>query len=457
MAIYKRNSDRITGKVIIRANLKNESPLLIGKGAGESTDIEVMQLPDGRPYIPASSMAGCLKQFMIDHGMTSDHNYLWGRTGKEEKNPLQSHFRIDDLIPDTTTIGDITMRDGVKINHKTGTAEDKKKYDYRIVEPGLVFPFQAEITIRNKMKIEEVALFVAHLKDSLMFKGFRIGALTNTGFGKFECLDFSAHQFTFPKNADAWFEFIDSGKIIEPKMELAEPSTILQPGSFSIEAIFSLKTSLIIGAYGIKSTEPDKSQLKSRDRHVLPGKSIRGAIRHRAIKILNTLETGNAEDQVNDLFGIVDEENGKKAQKGRLRVEEYIFKENEVEPMLQNRIRVDRFTGGVIDGALFNSEPVWTKGQEAIKLTFTILKEALLEEKKLLLLLLKDLWLEDLAIGGEKNIGRGILIGQEAEIFNKGKLIAKFERNGTGPELNFTSGNAAAINSLFEVETTNHE
>jgi len=454
MAAYKRNSDRIIGKIIIRASLKNESPLLIGKGAGESTDIEIMQLPDGRPYIPASSMAGCLKQFMIDHDMTSDHNYLWGRTGNEEKNPIQSHLRIDDLVPASASISDISMRDGVKINHKTGTAEDAKKYDYHIVEPGLVFSFQSEITIRNGMNINEVTKFVSALRDVLRFSEFRIGALTNTGFGKFECLGFSAHQFKFPENAEAWFQFIDSGNISLSEMKLAEVSTIQQPGSFSIEAIFKLKTSLIIGAYGVKSTEPDKSQLKSRDRHVLPGKSIRGAIRHRAVKILNTLEIPNAESQANSLFGIVDEENGTKAQKGRLRVEEYIFKENEVEPMLQNRIRIDRFTGGVIDGALFNSEPVWTKGQEAIKLTFTILKEALPEEKKLLLLLLKDLWLEDLAIGGEKNIGRGILIGQKAKVFNDGELIAQFQRNGTSHELAFTVGDAAAINSLFEVETS---
>lgn len=453
MAKYNRYNDRIQGKILVSASLINETPLLIGKGAGESVDIEALRRPDGSPYIPASSMAGVLKRFMIFNNLSQEDNHFWGRSGKDEKNPLQSHLCIDDLVPIDTVGNDIVMRDGVKINHQKGTAEDKKKYDYQVVEPGLTFPFRAELTIRVGMKIEEVEQFVANMKAALKHQGFRIGAFTNTGLGKLACTDFQAYHFNFPDDADAWFEYLSSGQFSLPAMDLNEPEEIKKHGSFSIEAVFRLKSSLIIGAYGIDGDKPDKSQLKSRDRFVLAGKSIRGAVRHRAIKILNAQDVPDAENLINNLFGYVSEDN-REQKRGRLRVEEYLFKSKEVEAMEQNRIRIDRFTGGVIDSALFNSEPIWTIGQEAIRLSFTILNGATSEEKKLLLLLLKDFWLEDLAIGGEKNVGRGILVGQEAKIFCDNVVIAAFFRGDTNNGITFTEGSIDKINALFQTEQT---
>ncbi|MDX2245358.1 MAG: RAMP superfamily CRISPR-associated protein [Bacteroidia bacterium] len=446
MANNNRYQDRVIGKVILWATLSNESPLLIGRGGGDAVDIEVMRLPDGKPYIPASSIAGCLRSFS-----SGQDGYFWGetgrnnKTGKSEQHPLQSHIRFDDLIPEASyKPEDIVMRDGVKIDHKKGTAEDKKKYDYQVIEPGISFPFRAEITLRASRK-DDWKTFVESIKESLQSPHFRIGANTNTGFGKVTCTGFQVFHFQFPAHADAWFEYLEKGTLSIPEMPIKVDPQQLGKGSFSIEATFRLKSSLMIGAYGIKGDEPDKSQLKSRDRHVLPGKSIRGAIRHRAVRIWKIM--GKDEAALFDLFGHVSEDE-KTQIRSRLRVEEFRFQKDEVEPMVQNRIRIDRFTGGVIDGALFNSAPVWTTGQEQIKLTFTILKGATPDEKKLLLLLLKDLWLEDLAIGGEKNVGRGILTGLNAEVWNDGQKVAAFKRKGQGPELEFLEGSVANLNVL---------
>lgn len=437
-----RYKDRITGKIILHATLRNETPLLIGRGDGDAVDIEVMRLPNRKPYIPGSSIAGCLKSFL-----NGQDGYFWGKTGKDVKHPLQSHIRFEDMIPEQFSENeDIIMRDGVKISHKTGTAEEGKKYDYQIVEPGLVFPFRAEVTLRDSMQ-EDVDDVVAQLKAALHHSGFRIGANTNTGFGKMTCENFQAYYFRFPEHADKWFEYLGKGILSIPPEEVKHKDLDVR-GSFSIQATFRLKSSLMIGAYGTgKGNEPDKTQLKSKDQFVLPGKSIRGAIRHRAKKIWNIW--GKSDDKFEDLFGIVDEKQGKQ-KRSRLRIEEFLFKDEEVKAMMQNRIRIDRFTGGVIDGALFNSEPVWATGREAIQLTFTILKGATLEEKKLLFLLLKDLWLEDLPIGGEKNVGRGVLIGLEAEVYVDGSLKAAFKRKYSGVGLEFTKGNAQDLNQLVE-------
>ncbi len=68
----KDKEHRIIGKIILHATLTNQTPVLIGKGEGETTDVEMMRLPDGQPYIPASSIAGCLHQQFITRELALD-------------------------------------------------------------------------------------------------------------------------------------------------------------------------------------------------------------------------------------------------------------------------------------------------------------------------------------------------------------------------------------------------
>ena len=452
MANYSRHQDRITGKVIVYAQLKNKSPLLIGRGTGEAYDIEVAVLPGGNPYIPATSMMGCLKNQLASLS-TRHGEYFWGSEVRKNTNAsqamktFQSHIQLEDLVPETDFSDFTSLRDGVRIDPKKGIAEEGKKYEYQFVEPNVKFPFRMEITIREGVSRQDAEEVIGHIYTLLHHDQFRIGAFTNTGFGKLECSDFKAWYFDFPKDAEKWFSYLKTGMPVSAPVTLEKQEEAGPKPAFSIEATFRLKSSLIIGSYGIHGNEPDKSQLKSRDRFVLPGKSIRGAIRHRALKIMKTLGEPDAEDKINDLFGMVDEENEGIKKKGRLRIEESEL-EN-VDPMIQNRIRIDRFTGGVIRGALFNSRPVWTTGEDSVTLSFSILHSASPEEKKLLLLVLKDLWLEDLAIGGEKNVGRGVLIGQKAIIRNEGQMLGKLKRKKNTKNLEFVDCSPDDINAII--------
>lgn len=446
---YRRYQDRIIGKIILQANLENETPILIGTGEGDVSDSEAMKWPIGDvPYIPASSMAGRLKRYFKEFKLPDPGRRFWGRSGEDDP---QSHLRLDDLIPESGDTGSIVLRDGVRIDPETNTAEESKKYDYQIVEPGLVFPFRAEITIRNGMNAGDAKEFAAHI-HAILHHGFRIGAHTNTGFGKMKCSNFKGWQFEFPENADAWFNYLADNPFEAEELSFSDKIELPTSKEFSVEATFQLKTSLIIGAYGVEGGEPDKSQLKSRDKFVLPGKSIRGALRHRAIKILNTVGGTEAQENIEELFGHVDEKLHVQ-KRGRLRVEESYLEQ--VEPMNQDRIRIDRFTGGVIGGALFNSQPVWTTGEEAVRISFSA-TDTSPDEKKLLLLLLKDLWLEDLPIGGEKSIGRGVLRGMEATIKNDGDIVASFRR-AEPDTLHFLQGSAADINQLLQAEPETNE
>jgi len=56
--------DRLSRLTVITGVITNECPLRVGKGRGElgePTDLPVEKLPDGRPYIPGSSLKGALR------------------------------------------------------------------------------------------------------------------------------------------------------------------------------------------------------------------------------------------------------------------------------------------------------------------------------------------------------------------------------------------------------------
>lgn len=449
---------RIIAKIVLQASLCNTSPLLIGKGEGDTANSEVMVWTDGRPYIPASSLVGCLKSYhrtAIDSESEKKRFKFWGNANNED--PHQSHLRVDDLLGhahEADAADYIRRRDGVRIEAKKGTAEDAKKYDYQLVESGLTFDFRAEITVRASMDLAEAKAFAGEIAAILTHANFRVGAQSNTGFGKLSCENIEGWLFDFDKKSethtDAWLAYCSD----ETQVSGADPIDLSQAGdiednSFVIDAEFRLKSSLMIGAYNIDSGEqPDKSQLKNRDgSYALPGKSIRGALRHRALRILNIIDSDQAEERLYALFGNVDESKEEiRARRGRLRIEESRIDKDAVQSMVQERIRIDRFTGGVINAALFNSEPVWKTGEERIRISMRILNKAKPREIELLLFLLKDLWLEDLPIGGEKGIGRGLLSGSRATISNQGAVVARIERKADAPahEIILTPDNAAA-------------
>jgi CRISPR/Cas system CSM-associated protein Csm3 (group 7 of RAMP superfamily) len=178
---------------------------------------------------------------------------------------------------------------------------------------------------------------------------------------------------------------------------------------FLIHATFQLVGSLLIRS-GQDSTgrAPDVVHLKSHRNNelkpVLSGTSLAGVLRHRAERIINTLEKPTS--IIDEVFGPdFSKDKSKQAKASRLVVREKVI-EN-AKDLVQNRIAIDRFTGGAYHGALFDEQPIFggDETRVCIELELRNPKEY---EIGLLLLLLKDLWTQDLPVGGESSIGRGI-------------------------------------------------
>jgi len=157
-----------------------------------------------------------------------------------------------------------------------------------------------------------------------------------------------------------------------------------------------------------------------------------------------------AEVFVNDMFGSseINRENSKNAKASRISIQESEI--TNADALVITRVKIDRFTGGAYESALFNEEPAIGKPGTQVKLDLT-LRNPQDAEIGLLLLLLKDLWTGDLPVGGESGIGRGQLEGLHATLESpKGK----WEFNADGEKV-LTTPDAAKLEGFvndFKVE-----
>jgi CRISPR/Cas system CSM-associated protein Csm3 (group 7 of RAMP superfamily) len=235
---------------------------------------------------------------------------------------------------------------------------------------------------------------------------------------------------------------------------------------FTLHATFALQGSLLIRAgEGQDDIGPDMVHLHARQPNgkrapIVSGTSLAGALRARATRIANTLDkAGKARELIYDIFGpdMNDREWMKaKKEKGvrasRLTVKERVVANGRTD-LVQNRVSIDRFTGGARDTALFNEQPVFATNETIVTVDLHLRnpKEA---DVGLLLLLLNDLWTEDLPLGGESSVGRGRLQGRRAKLTYKNGAVEEWVMTAVSPatpnQLTFEKGNPTRLQEFVD-------
>lgn len=439
------NAESIKGKVILRGTLVLDAPLLIGagaSGAGHEVDAEVLKTKEGQPFIPGTSLAGALRDFLAtedERGM----RLLFGTDAAYERRhdtAWQSSIRIDDIKLSGV---EIVVRDGVSIDEITGTAIEHHKFDYEAVGRGAKGNFFAEITLRGIHEMyEEQAKKAVNFLTNRLAGGFALGAHTAKGFGEVHVRDLAVYRYDF-KNKDHVRAWLGSQEERESLVQLeicGRREKSYAGEDFVLEAKFALKSSLLVRDYAramkVKAagradeqTSVQAVMLREGDHWLLPGASIKGALRHRAAEILRKLGIDGAllDWMMGPSLARIKAKPEEKW-KSRLLVSEARI-EKGVVPCLQTRVRIDRFTGGKIDTGLFTAAPIWQQKEKDAALVLRLVLHEPKEEERawqigLLLLLLKELSLGRLALGGEKGIGRGALEGCGAVLRYRGETIA---------------------------------
>ena len=335
------------------------------------------------------------------------------------------------------------MRDGVSLDEITGTAIEHHKFDYEAVGRGAKGEFCAEITLRGIHERHETdAEYAIDLLARKMAAGFSLGAHTAKGFGEVYVKDLTARRYDFekPDHVRAWLGSEGKyGNLVEPK-PYGRQEKIYAKDDCVLEAKFALQGSLLVrdyeramkvkfaGCADDDGTSVQALMLREGDRWIIPGASIKGALRHRAGEILRKLGLDDAllDRMMGPSLARIKAAPDEKW-KSHLLVSEVRLEEG-VAPKLQTRVRIDRFTGGKIATGLFTAAPIWqtAEGRDTLSMRL-VLHEPKEEERAwqigLLLLLLKELSTGRLALGGEKSIGRGVLIGRGAVLEYGGEKI----------------------------------
>jgi CRISPR/Cas system CSM-associated protein Csm3 (group 7 of RAMP superfamily) len=455
MAQWQAESSRkIVKHIIAEGTLILQTPAHFGTGQQTGTELIILEdALENKPLLPGASIAGALRHYLWErekgyrnHTEISEKSCagkLFGTALEEErKRGQQSRVLIDDALGE----GKLVIRDGVMIEGDTRTAKDKALFSTQVWERGTSFKLYFELCIyesdKNPQELEQA--FATAL--TALGKGeIPLGARKHRGYGRATVNDWLVHEYNMGKPDDLILWLRNQAKEKDAKTFLEQAKDFVDKRQYiRIKATMNLCDSLLIRA---GSDLADSAHLTSDGQPVLSGTSLAGSLRGRALRIANSIPNLQGTKLVDDMFGLHgDTENKDNLTASRVIVEEHLI-ENAHFDYIQSRVKIDRFTGGAFDTALFEEQPVFAKDDTRVPIVLEIrfpvdLSDEVAKEKDskkrdkklaqisdeqalvkqeagLLLLLLKDLWTEDLALGGESNIGRGRLRGKEATIYIK--------------------------------------
>ncbi len=418
-------ADAVVRRLYARGTWKLHSAAHFGGDETGVADMCLLQDADRRPFIPAASIVGVARSFLARQSLAwedyikeenepQEIKQFFGGAGKDD---TMSALTVADAACRQKTVKTI-IRDGVRVNARSGSAAVGAKFDVEVVERGAEFELCLECIIRQGENDAELEKLFLALLYGFQQGDIRLGARTRRGYGRGKVAAWDIRKLCMnnPEDVMAWLR--DDA--------WSRPESCLKPHPlpdrrryFHIEVEFELRTSLLIRNSSGKPKDPEMVHLQSNGQPVVPGTSFAGAFRHRAALIANTIgwrKKHEDKDAVCEMFGPIHEQQSTSRQKdvwaSRVRIEERLVEH--VESRRQHRVAIDRFTGGSLPSALFDEEPIFPKKPERhIRLTLT-LEEPDDAEIGLLLLTLRDFWHGHAALGGETSNGRGTLKGIKA-------------------------------------------
>jgi len=437
-------SRRIIRRLVVEGELMLQTPAHFGGGENDGTT--VLLLEDAlteQPLLPGASLAGALRHHLLrrERGYRAAESpntltaVLFGEAYDNNRGS-QSRVIADDALGRGT--GHLLeSRDGVKIDGAFRTADEGALYTFNVWAAGTIFNLHFELCLYEDDEATELISAFATALEALGNGEIPLGARKHRGYGRAHVAAWRAHDYQFD-TVNGLVDWLQNGAatLTSPANTSIFALLNTEPLGYDLrqfvrlEARFGLEDSLLIRA---NSDVADMAHLMTRDHAgklvpVLTGTSVTGALRARALKIANTLGLREAVVLIDAMFGQFggDEELSPDSIRtaSRVIVEEHPIQHG-VTDYVQNRVRIDRFTGGAFDTGLFGQQPVFSTDATEVTIKLEFQYPAYASERDcerfdaqvgLLFLLLKDAWTGDLPFGGESSIGRGRLSGRYAEI-----------------------------------------
>ncbi len=466
---------------IARFVIETTTPIAIGTGDKDFiTDSPVLKDINGLPYIPGTSLAGVVRHAIGEE----DAKLFFGYNDRSNsKNSIGSEIIFTNaiMIGENGDVLDglqevdfkgefyehfktLPIRQHNRINHK-GVVENAGKFDEQIVYKGTRFCFEIE-KVSDRAKDENFEKVIA----KLFSKELRIGSGTRSGFGEIEVKSYKAAYLDLTNEEHLKAYLNKSSSLIDQDFwntnivkEETEKYNSLSVGDDWVEYKLILKADdFFLFGSGFGNDDADMTPVREsiiewngnipRFKHnyiLLPATSVKGTISHRVAFHYNKLSgvfadkiteekytehVGSNNKAVRALFGSEGEKDNSntkdtdnKQQRGNVLFSDLIIQSDSIKKKILNHVAIDRFTGGAIDGALFQEEVLY--GGDTIFEMKMLLDKASCETTtdndseniiKAFENALTDISIGMLPLGGGVNRGHGSFNG---ELYMNGKLL----------------------------------
>ena len=458
---------------LARLSLECRTPLSIGTGQRDGIfDMQLATDANGLPAIPGTALAGVLRHLYRSTGRR-DVDDLFGHADEQsaQASRLQvswgwicdSHGRpVDRLLLDRTVIDQDPLlqhaaglanapqiRDRVRIGHR-GVAADTAKFDRSVLPAG--YRFVVELSLWGNGDDQQAWHELLALCNS---PGFRLGGATRAGLGAIGLVAVDAAEFDLrdPQDAEA-FRHLWRHQAPERHLQRIPADPGLATRQFVVRITPNGYWRIGRGSHSLQQDPNQKQadmlprserrvcwqdgrgQLEPQPALLIPASSIKGALAHRIAYHYNCLIGCFADEMSKDelqawdksshckavmaLFGEASREgqNDRQGRAGVLLIDDVYLPSRDYQGKLQGIMHnaIDRFTGGVRNGALYEEEMVW---RTPVQFTIRVLDDRPLQDdpriREALARSLNDLCEGRLALGAGSSKGHGYFHGEHEE------------------------------------------
>jgi len=309
----------VTARLLLTGELVTTTALHVGSGAPEvATDLPITTDDAGRPYLPGTGLAGAIRNWFRDRlprGTSSDEGAaLRALMGYAP----ERHERDDEGAASQLVVGDAfcldenawsELRDHVVIDPERGVAAAGLKYDRETVPPGTRFDFRLHVDAGNceAFDVETVKSWLGALRSALEGGGIKLGGGASRGTGRVELRNARCRTQSLTDRAGVLAylrERATPGAATPTPDEVWSSATLQEPARMTVEIAWRPVDGVLVrGAEEGEAADllPLVTITPRGVAAVLPGSSVKGALRAYARKVVHT--TGADPMLVDWLFG----------------------------------------------------------------------------------------------------------------------------------------------------------
>jgi len=419
---------RYVAQIVLEAT----TPLKVGSGESDFfVDAPVLKDWNGLPMILGTSIAGVMRHSLKKEKSEID-NIFGEKDGSrllvsnahllDENQKLHHSLGIKEKSNFLKKYSNLPIREHTAITDK-GVAKEHSKFDEEVVFAGSRFKFELEF-----IGDENDEALWQELLSLLNSPLFRLGGGSTKGFGEMRVVSCLEQTYILGKDygdkpSDLNNTINDKDKKYTHQQSYSIYKISIEPDSFfsfgagfGDDEVDDISVTEEVVQWKNKKGEFSKKQI------LLPASSLKGALSHRVAFHYNKLEKNFADNIPSEEFEEYIGENNlavatifgaskshKNEGKGKALFSDMfkLFHENEVK--IFDHVKIDRFTGGAIDSALYNEKVNGQKDKWDIEI---VLADKLDNNiKKAFENSLNDLCKGLLPLGGKVNRGHGIFEG----------------------------------------------